>query len=76
MLSGLLANSVLLRQHVQDGKVVFGLDHKMHDHAANRAKNLDLVITRPHEGGWTSKRKPRRFSELPVAFDTVLTSAP
>lgn len=75
VLFDLLANSALLRQHVQDGKVVFGLDHKMHDYAANRAKNLDLVIARPHEGGWTSKRGPRRFSELPDAFDMELTAA-
>ena len=70
----LLANSALLRQHVGDGKVVFGLDHKMHDYAANRAKNLDLVIARPHDAGWTTKRAPRRFSELPDAFDMELTA--
>lgn len=70
----LLANSSLLRQHVEDGKVVFGLDHKMQDYAANRAKNLDLVIARPHDAGWTTKRMPRRFSELPDAFDMELTA--
>ena len=75
MLFDLLANSALLRQHVADGKVVFGLDHQMHDYAANRSKNLDLVIARPHEGGWTSKRQPRRFSELPDLFDMDLTEA-
>lgn len=71
----LLANSSLLRQHVEDRKVVFGLDHKMHDYAANRAKNLDLVVARPHEGGWTIKRPPLRFSDLPDRFDMELTSA-
>lgn len=70
----LLANSSLLRQHVMDGKVIFGLDHKMHDYAANRAKNLDLVIARPHHAGWTTKRRPRRFSELPDLFDMELTA--
>jgi hypothetical protein len=69
----LLANSSLLRQHVEDGKVVFGLDHKMHDYAANRSKNLDLVVARPHDSGWTSKRSPRRFSELPDRFDMELS---
>jgi hypothetical protein len=73
VLFDLLANSALLRRHVEDGKVVFGLDHTMQDYAANRAKNLDLVIARPHEGGWTTKRQPRRFSELPDAFDMELT---
>ena len=69
----LLANSSLLRQHVADGKVIFGLDHKMHDYAANRSKNLDLVVARPHDAGWTSKRSPRHFSELPALYDMVLT---
>lgn len=71
----LLANSALLRQHVLDGKVVFGLDHKMHDYAANRSKNLDLVVARPHDAVWTSKRPPRRFSALPALYDMHLTPA-
>ena len=70
----LLAHSSLLRQHVEDAKVVFGLDHKMHDYAANRSKNLDLVVARPHEGGWTTKRPPRRFSELPDVYEMELLS--
>jgi hypothetical protein len=71
----LLANSSLLRRHVIDGKVIFGLDHKMHDYAANRAKNLDLVVARPHDAGWSTKRQPRHFSDLPDAFDMELTAA-
>lgn len=71
----LLSNSSLLRQHVQDGKVVFGLDHQMHDYAANRSKNLDLVVARPHDAGWTRKRRLRRFSELPDHYDMHLTPA-
>lgn len=71
----LLAHSSLLRQHVEDTKVVFGLDHKMHDYAANRSKNLDLVVARPHEAGWATKRPPRRFSELPDRFDMELSPA-
>jgi hypothetical protein len=71
----LLANSSLLRQHVVDGKVIFGLDHEMHDYAANRAKNLDLVVARPHDAGWSRKRRPRRFSELPDLYDMELTAA-
>jgi hypothetical protein len=75
VLFDLLANSSLLRQHVLDGKVVFGLDHQMHDYAANRAKNLDLVVARPDDAGWTPKRRARRFSELPDLFDMELTDA-
>lgn len=54
---------------------MFGLDHKMQDYAANRSKNLDLVIARPHDAGWTRKRAPRRFSALPPVFDMELTPA-
>lgn len=75
MLFDLLANSSLLREHVADGKVVFGLDHEMQDYAASRSKNLDLVIAKPNDGGWTRKRSPRRFSELPAMFDMELTEA-
>jgi hypothetical protein len=70
-----MQHSALLRQHVEVGKVVFGLDHKMHDYAANRSKNLDLVIARPHGDGWSKKRAPRRFSELPALNDMHLEDA-
>jgi hypothetical protein len=72
VLFDLLENSSLLREHVTSGKVVFGLDHAMHDYKENRSKNLDLVIARPHESGWSRKRAPRRFSELPALFDMEL----
>jgi len=75
VLFDLLAHSALLREHVAAGKVVFGLDHKMHDYQANRSKNLDLVIARPNEAGWTKKRSPRHFSALPQQFDMHLTDA-
>ncbi|MDP9380885.1 MAG: hypothetical protein M3Q29_12195 [Chloroflexota bacterium] len=75
VLLDLLSNSSLLREHVTQGKIVFGLDHKMHDYAANRSKNLDLVVARPHDAGWTTKRRPRRFSDLPDLYDMHLTPA-
>jgi hypothetical protein len=74
VLFDLLSHSGLLREHVTTGKVVFGLDHEMHDYAANRSKNLDLVIARPSDSGWSKKRNPRRFSELPSLFDMELTA--
>jgi len=70
----LLSNCALLRRHVQSGKVIFGLDHEMRDYAANRSKNLDLVVARPHQAGWTRRRKPRNLSQLPDLFDMELTS--
>jgi hypothetical protein len=61
VLLDLLANSELLRNHVESGKVVFGLDHSMHDFRADRSKNLDLVIARPEHLG---HRTGRTFQDL------------
>lgn len=43
----LLGQCALLRQHVIDGKVAFGINHEMVDFERNRRKNLDLVICTP-----------------------------
>jgi hypothetical protein len=40
----LLRECPLLRKHVADGKVAFGINHPMRDFAQNREKNLDFVI--------------------------------
>ena len=72
MLLDLLANSAVLREHVRDGKVVFGLDHRMHDFAADRPKNLDLVIARPSSDGG---RTGRTFRDLPDRYEIQLTAA-
>src|SRR4051794_32399354 len=46
----LLEKSGLLRSHVQEEKVVFGVNHSMHDFKTGRRKKLDLVIARPESG--------------------------
>src|SRR4051812_8165940 len=43
----LLRHSSLVRKHVADEKVVFGVNHSMVDFKTNRPKKLDLVIARP-----------------------------
>lgn len=43
----LLRTSGLLREHVADGKVTFGVNHQMVDFRTRRQKNLDLVLARP-----------------------------
>jgi hypothetical protein len=71
-----MAESSLLRDHVESGKVVFGLDHPMHDYLLNRPKKLDLVIARPDND--PSKRKKRKrytFRDLPAKHSMVLTPA-
>jgi hypothetical protein len=43
----LMQTSSLLRNHVKEGKVIFGVNHKMGDFKQQRPKKLDLVIARP-----------------------------
>lgn len=43
----LLEHTPLLRKHVHAGKVVFGVNHEMHDFKTGRKKKLDLVIATP-----------------------------
>ncbi|MGH8887619.1 MAG: hypothetical protein ACRDYX_21105 [Egibacteraceae bacterium] len=46
----LLLTSGLLRAHVANGRVVFGVNHAMHDFVHDQRKDLDLVIARPANG--------------------------
>jgi hypothetical protein len=43
----LLHRSTLLRRHVEDGTVHFGINHEMRDFVNDRKKNLDLVLCTP-----------------------------
>lgn len=43
----LLRTSALLKRHAAAGKVIFGVNFEMRDYAADRKKDLDLVIARP-----------------------------
>lgn len=47
ILFDLLTESELLRRHVIQGKVIFGVNHEMSDFKTMRKKNLDLVVARP-----------------------------
>jgi len=44
----LLANTPLLRRHVESGVVRFGINHEMRDFVHDRKKNLDLVLCTPN----------------------------
>jgi len=70
----LLEQSALLRQHVLDGKVAFGVNHEFADFKTRRKKKLDLVIHRP---GSTSKATGtgRTFVELGDALAIDLDAA-
>lgn len=68
----LLQRSSVLRRHVRESKVVLGVNHGMRDFQQNRAKNLDLVISRPTDG---SPATGRSFAELAEEWGIVLTPA-
>jgi hypothetical protein len=70
VLYDLLGESALLRQHVADGKVAFGINHEMSDFHTRRKKNLDLVICRP--GTSDLSRPPRTFADMAAHFGVRL----
>jgi hypothetical protein len=67
----LLSASTLLRGHVEQGKVVLGVNHTMRDFATGRKKDLDLVIARPD--GPVPPKAPT-FSDLAKRYGVELTN--
>lgn len=67
----LLRHSRLLREHVEQGKVVFGINHEMRDFQTGRKKDLDLVIARPAE---PVSQDARTLVDLADDYFVVLTS--
>jgi len=68
-----LLHSSLLRRHVTDAKVVFGVNHEMVDFKTRRKKNLDLVIARPASAE-AATRPPRSLTDLATGFGIRLTA--
>lgn len=73
VLFDVLQRCALLRRHVEEGKVAFGINHQMIDFRTDKRKNLDLVICEPLEaepddptGRW------RSFVYLAEEFGVVL----
>jgi hypothetical protein len=67
----LLRHSTLLRRHVADDKVAFGVNHEFADFRTRRKKKLDLVIHRP--GSAIDGRAGRTFTELGSNLTLVFT---
>lgn len=65
----LLKTSALLRNHVEQGKVVLGINHTMRDYGTGRKKDLDLVLARP-VGAPVARVS---FSELAERYSIPLT---
>ena len=71
LLFDLLTHCPLLRTHVGDGKVGFGINHEMSDFRTGRRKNLDLVLcTRG-----TGDVRPRTFADLAPDYHIDLDRA-
>jgi hypothetical protein len=73
VLFDLLQTSALLRAHVADGKVVFGVNHVMRDFVNNKKKALDLVLCRPGEAEGSPKRRPATLEALAERWGISLT---
>lgn len=76
----LLTHCSALRQHVEDGKVGFGINHEMRDFRTGRKKNLDLVICTPNPGmtapirrGKLTKRPVLTFADFAGECEVILT---
>jgi hypothetical protein len=71
----LLSTSALLRAHVADGKVVFGINHTMRDFRTRRKKDLDLVIARPGTEDPNPITRDKTLSSLADYYGVLLTDA-
>ena len=67
----LLRSSSLLRKHVSEGRVGFGINHEMRDFQHDRKKNIDLVICSPASGARTG----RTLQDLVAYYDVDLSTA-
>lgn len=68
----LLVACPLLRRHVGEGKVFFGINHQMRDFVHNKSKDLDLVICTPSSG--KSIARPRSLQSMVEQYGIVLTT--
>lgn len=71
ILFDLLLRCPLLRRHVEDGTVGFGINHTMTDFSSDRQKDLDLVISIPHSGQGKSDRVT--FADVAQQFNVALS---
>jgi hypothetical protein len=71
LLFDLLRHCPLLREHVANGKIGFGINHEMRDFKNNRSKYLDLVICTP---GSTTYSQKMTFVDLAEQYHVELTT--
>lgn len=66
----MLQYSSQLRRHVEDGKVVFGVNQEMRDYRTNRTKDLDLVVATRGAPGF---HRPMTLAGLAARWSVQLT---
>lgn len=66
----LLRASPLLRRHVAEGRVGFGINHEMRDFVHDRKKNLDVVLCTPAGG---AKPTGPTLADLIKSYDILLS---
>lgn len=71
LLFDLLQDCPLLRQHIQEGKVGFGINHEMRDFRTGRKKDLDLVLC---TAGAADPRPPETFEEQVSRYVVALSA--
>jgi hypothetical protein len=71
LLFDLLHQCPLLRDHVSNGKIGFGINHEMRDFKNNRSKYLDLVICTP---GSTTYSQELTFVDLAEQYHVELNT--
>lgn len=69
----LLQDCSLLRQHVIEGKVGFGINHEMRDFQTSRKKVLDLVVCTPRKA--EQRKASKAFGGLIEDCGVILTAA-
>jgi hypothetical protein len=73
ILFDLLNHSALLRDHVGNGRIGFGVNHEMRDFRTRRKKKLDLVLSTPRAE--QPKRRPATIGSLATKWNIQLTDA-
>lgn len=71
ILFDLLRHCALLRRHIEEGLVGYGLNHEMRDFRTARKKDLDLVVCRPRSAATGVSSPMRSFSERAAQLGTV-----
>lgn len=72
LLFDLLQHCPLLRRHIAEEKIGFGINHEMRDFKNNRSKYLDLVICTP---GTATKNDNLTFVDLAEQYHVELDAA-